>query len=65
MVERMGELDAAARHPWVVATAHSSASAAATVSPGLLMPAFAGKHKAGENQRLRACPAFREPALDQ
>src|SRR5215472_4876530 len=65
MVERMGELDAAARHPGVVAPAHFEADRVGDRFAGLGDAAIIGKDEAGEDQRLRALPAFRQPAFDE
>ena len=65
MIERMGELDAAARHPGMVATFDRQRRIGGEPIAGLVDPPLAGVDQTGEDQRLRLGPALRQPALDQ
>ena len=65
MIERMGQLDAAARNPWMVATFDCQRRIGGEPIAGLVDPPIAGVNKPGKDQRLRLGPALRQPALDQ
>ena len=65
MVERVGELDAAARHPGMVAAAQLERRIGGKAGAGLVEPPLAAPDRAGQNQRLRLGAAFGKPALDQ
>ncbi len=65
MVERMGELDAAARHPGMIAPAQFERRFGGDADARLVEPAIAAPHRAGENQRLRLGAAVGKAALDQ
>jgi len=61
----VGELDAAARHPGVVATADFDLGIAGDRLARFIDPSLAGVDKAGEDQRLRALAALGEAAIDE
>jgi hypothetical protein len=65
MVERMGELGAAARYPGVVAPAYFEAGRVGDRFAGLGDAPITGKDDTGEDQRLGPLPAFRQPAFDE
>jgi hypothetical protein len=61
----MGQLNAAARNPWMVATFDGQHRVGGEPIAGLVDPPIACINKPGEDQRLRPGPALRQPALDQ
>ncbi len=65
MIERMGELDPAARYPGVVAPTHLDRGIIRQRFAGLVDPPLAGKHQTREDQRLRSGPAFGQAPLHQ
>ena len=65
MVEREGKLQPAARYPGMVAAGERERGVLVERCAGLVDPAASGTDEAGQDQRLRLGPAFREPLLDQ
>ena len=66
MVERVRELDAAARHPGMVAPApHLESRIGAKQTSRLVDPLLAAEYGAGHDQRLSVGAAFGQAALDQ
>ncbi len=65
MVERMGQLDAAARDISLLAVPDLDGKIAGDLLAGLVETALAGKDPAGEDQRLGPRPAFDQATLDQ
>src|SRR3546814_11640079 len=65
MFQRVIELDAAARHPRMVAALDADRGIGGDRLPRLVDLAVADEGEAREDQRLRPRPAFGEPALDQ
>ncbi len=65
MVERMSELDPAARDPRVVSALDHQRGLSSDLVAGLVDPAIAGVDQTGQDQRLRPGPAFGQATLDQ
>ena len=63
LVERIGQLDTAARHPRVIATAYLDRNIGHESLASLVDPSATGKHTPREDQRLRACSTLGEAAL--
>ena len=65
MLDRMRQLDPAARHPGVIAPAHIERRVQGQLLAGLGQFLFAAEHQPRHDQRLRARPALHEPAVHQ
>src|SRR3546814_9007991 len=65
MFQREIELDAAARHPRMVAALDADRGIGGDRLPRLVDLAVADEGEAREDQRLRPRPAFGEPAIDE
>src|SRR3546814_7383131 len=65
MFQRVIELDAAARHPRMVAALDADRGIGGDRLPRLVDLAVADEGEAREDQRLRPRPAFGEPAIDE
>src|SRR5690606_22992498 len=63
--ERMVELDAAARYPWMIAALHAELGVCRDLLSGFFDPAVADEGEPREDQRLRARPAFGKAAIDE
>src|SRR3546814_19430933 len=63
--ERMVELEPAARHPGMVAALDAQLRIGGDLLARLVDLAVTHKGEAGEDQRLRARPAFDETAIDE
>jgi len=65
MIERVGELDAAARDPGVVASGECQLGIFGERGAGLVDAAAGDRDETGQDQRLCLRAAFGEPLLDE
>ena len=65
MLDGMGELDAAARHPGMIATLHLQPSVLRDLLASLFDFPVTQEDEARKNERLRTRPAFRQATIDQ
>jgi len=65
MQQTMLQLEATTRHPWMVLATNIDDGVLRDYCSGLVDSLAAAKHQAGQHQRLRLAPVFREPTLYQ
>ena len=65
MVEAMRQLDSAARHPGMIASAHVERRVGRQLLAGLVHLAVADEHQPRHDERLRPGPAFGQAAIDE
>ena len=65
LLQRMRQLDTAARHPWMVLPFDADFSVFSHLQPRLVRLFVTQHHMPSHHQRLRARPAFGEAAFDE